>query len=713
MLRKRTLKRSYALALAFILSLQMPTTVLAEDMQESFLKENLIESVQEDASDVMNIEGSEGESEKKSGWHGSIEENTCYYRDEKGNILTGLQKIDEKTYFFNEEGILQTGWQMIEENKFYFSLETGERYENGTYVIEGVTYVFDENGFLEIIADEDSEEIIEIPDSAVGKETDDILEPEKTEEKIEEVPKESEKVNEVHRGWYYDKGWYYYDNNGNKLYGWQKISGKWYYLDKSNLEKPGVMLADCSRVINGRIYFFEGGGVMLTGWVRRPEGWYHTDVNGAMQTGWQQIGKYWYYFDAKNVDYPGLMAVNGKKEINGYTYFFTGGGEMKTGWIHYPEGWYYAHPGGNQQIGWLKLGKNWYYLDGKNTEHPGLMLANCELTLGKYQYAFKSDGVMRTGWWFKPGEGYHFYDVAGYMRSGWVQTGGKWYYMDPKNNNVMLSNQWFRNGKYWYYLKESGEMAKGWLSLYGNKYYLSTDGVMRTGWQTIGGDKYYFYNENDAQNGKGWGVMARNTTIDGIKIGADGKAAIYSDCMARFTTVSTNDANGTYNMKKALGSFNQVVIEPGQTLSFFNVAGPCGKAEGYLPAGVVGGVGYGGGICQASTTLYGAALRAGLTIVERRNHSVPSTYVPIGQDAMVSYGASDLKIRNDYDFPVKLVTYSKGNTLYAEVWGTHPGWFDYISIESWYTSSRSAVAYRKYIKSGQTVKVEQLPSSYY
>ena len=161
----------------------------------------------------------------------------------------------------------------------------------------------------------------------------------------------------------------------------------------------------------------------------------------------------------------------------------------------------------------------------KNTEHPGLMLANCELTLGKYQYAFKPDGVMRTGWWFKPGEGYHFYDTAGYMRSGWVQTGGKWYYLNPKNNDVMMSNQWFRNGKYWYYLKESGEMATGWLTLYGNKYYLSTDGVMRTGWQTIGGYRYYFYKENDA-NSKGWGVIAKNTTIDGIKLGSDGKESM-------------------------------------------------------------------------------------------------------------------------------------------------------------------------------------------
>lgn len=207
--------------------------------------------------------------------------------------------------------------------------------------------------------------------------------------------------------------------------------------------------------------------------------------------------------------------------------------------------------------------------------------------------------------------------------------------------------------------------------------------------------------------------MARNTTIDGIRIGADGRVAFYSDRMAVFSTVSTNNANGTYNMKRALSSFNQVVIQPGQTLSFFGVAGPCGQAEGYLPAGVVGGVGYGGGICQASTTLYGAALRAGLTIVERRNHSVPSTYVPIGQDAMVDYGSSDLKIKNNYDFPVKLVTYSYGNTLYVEVWGMQPSWYDYVNIESWYTSGNSAVAYRKYIKNGNTVRVEQLPSSFY
>ena len=506
---KKSVMRGIALGCAWVFVLQSTMPVLAQEKNIS--EKKVVENVTEE--------------KNETGWQGIIEEGNRHYLDENGEKLIGLQEVEEKIYLFDEDGIVQTGWQEVEGVTYYFSEATGERYENGIYVIDDISYVFDENGLSEEYKGEnEEEESIETPESEESGE-DEITKDEEplTESELEDT--KEDKVVQEFKGWHYDKGWYYYDTNGNKLYGWQKIDGKWYYLDGNNAEKPGVMLADCSYMINGRTYFFEGGGVMLTGWVRRPEGWYHTDVNGAMQTGWQQIGKYWYYFDAKNADYPGLMAVNGKKAINGYTYFFTGGGEMQTGWIRYPEGWYYAHPGGNQKIGWLQLGKNWYYLDGKNTEYPGLMLANCELTLGKYQYAFKADGVMRTGWWFKRGAGYHFYDIAGYMRSGWVQTGGKWYYMDPKNNNIMLSNQWFRNGKYWYYLKTSGEMAKGWLSLYGNKYYLSTDGVMRTGWQNIGGSKYYFYKEND-KNSKGWGVMAKNTTIDGVPIGSDGRASM-------------------------------------------------------------------------------------------------------------------------------------------------------------------------------------------
>lgn len=187
----------------------------------------------------------------------------------------------------------------------------------------------------------------------------------------------------------------------------------------------------------------------------------------------------------------------------------------------------------------------------------------------------------------------------------------------------------------------------------------------------------------------------------------------YSMLIGSFSTVSQNNTNGTFNMTKALLSFNGVVLRPGETLSFFAQAGPCGLAQGYKEAGTVQGSGYGGGICQASTTLYGAALRAGMTIVERRSHSARSVYVPIGQDAMVSYGSSDFKFRNDLEHPVKIVTYVIGKTLYAEFWGLQPSWYDDVQINSWATGAKTAAAERVFLKNGVVVKRERLTNSYY
>ena len=121
----------------------------------------------------------------------------------------------------------------------------------------------------------------------------------------------------------------------------------------------------------------------------------------------------------------------------------------------------------------------------------------------------------------------------------------------------MVSNSWKQINGYWYYFVSSGEMAKGWKYINGNYYYLANDGVMRTGWQDIDGYRYYFYKENEAG---GWGVMAHDTTINGIAIDSSGHAKVYSTRMAVFSTVSTNNANGTYNMTKALLSFNSGCI---------------------------------------------------------------------------------------------------------------------------------------------------------
>ena len=69
----------------------------------------------------------------------------------------------------------------------------------------------------------------------------------------------------------------------------------------------------------------------------------------------------------------------------------------------------------------------------------------------------------------------------------------------------------------------------------------------------------------------------------------------------------------------------------------------------------------GGGNCQTSTTIYGAAIRADLEIIERWHHSWPSAYAAVGQDATVSYPELDIKIRNNKDTPVFFDRYIYNN----------------------------------------------------
>ena len=323
-----------------------------------------------------------------------------------------------------------------------------------------------------------------------------------------------------------DDGWYYYNNDGSLKTGWLQIGETYYYLDDNDPEHPGRMACDEKKTINGYNYFFNTSGAMQTGWIRRPEGWYYAYPGGNQQFGWLQIGNNYYYLD-KNDEYSGRMTADEKKTINGYNYFFEGGGVMQTGWVRRPEGWYYAYPGGNQRFGWVKTGGYWYYLDQNNEEYSGLMAHDQTLIIGNTEYVFKSGGAMYTGWRYVSGEGYYYYDEnSGQKISGWKSVNGNWYYLDPSNNKIMVSNSWKQINGYWYYFVSSGEMAKGWKYINGNYYYLANDGVMRTGWQDIDGYRYYFYKENEAG---GWGVMAHDTTIDSIRIDSSGHAKMRAE----------------------------------------------------------------------------------------------------------------------------------------------------------------------------------------
>ncbi len=121
------------------------------------------------------------------------------------------------------------------------------------------------------------------------------------------------------------------------------------------------------------------------------------------------------------------------------------------------------------------------------------------------------------------------------------------------------------------------------------------------------------------------------------------------------------------NVRLAALHLNRVILEPGDELSFNEVVGPRSAEAGFEYAPVIANGrirrGSGGGVCQVATTLHAAALEAGLTVVARRAHSRPSSYIDAGLDATVVDGRVDYRIRNDYDFPVAVRTKATADDL--------------------------------------------------
>jgi vancomycin resistance protein YoaR len=127
------------------------------------------------------------------------------------------------------------------------------------------------------------------------------------------------------------------------------------------------------------------------------------------------------------------------------------------------------------------------------------------------------------------------------------------------------------------------------------------------------------------------------------------------------------------NISTALASINNTLIWPEEVFSFNEVTGPRTPERGYMPAPIIlnGGfdVGYGGGVCQVSSTVYNAALSANLPIIERHGHTKPVHYVPEGRDATVDYGYLDMKFVNNRSGPIIIKTGLQNGRIYVELRG--------------------------------------------
>ena len=216
--------------------------------------------------------------------------------------------------------------------------------------------------------------------------------------------------------------------------------------------------------------------------------------------------------------------------------------------------------------------------------------------------------------------------------------------------------------------------------------------------------------------------------------------------IARYSTSLNGVANRNHNISLSSEAFYNVRIDPDEEYSMNEATGPRGSAEGYKDASVIKqGKKFeaepGGGNCQSSTTLYGAAMRADLDIVTRLPHSIKSNYTDIGTDAMVDYPWADLKFKNNRDSPIFITRYISGGKLHVEIYGKADTEYDDIKIISekisesntpeyniiedstlaegtevidWYSRAEiKAVSYKVYYKDGKEVKrIKEAHSTY-
>lgn len=139
------------------------------------------------------------------------------------------------------------------------------------------------------------------------------------------------------------------------------------------------------------------------------------------------------------------------------------------------------------------------------------------------------------------------------------------------------------------------------------------------------------------------------------------------------TSIASSSADRKHNIKNALNSINNVVILPGEVFSFNKTVGRRTAANGYREAKIIVNNefvdGMGGGVCQVSSTLYNAALLAGLKIEEANKHSKQVNYVKYGFDAMVNFGSSDLKIKNNTTQKITIVATCTGQKARIRIFG--------------------------------------------
>ena len=156
--------------------------------------------------------------------------------------------------------------------------------------------------------------------------------------------------------------------------------------------------------------------------------------------------------------------------------------------------------------------------------------------------------------------------------------------------------------------------------------------------------------------------------------GTKKELSVIKDTLGTFQTdYSSSSAARATNVSNGASKINGAIIYPGETFSVAKALNPMTAENGYQQAPSYENgttvLTYGGGICQVSTTLYNAVIRAELEIVERYAHSMTVHYVPLSADAAIAGNVKDFKFKNNQDYPIYIEGYTSGGVLHFTIFG--------------------------------------------
>ena len=328
------------------------------------------------------------------GWKAAY--GNVWYQDETGEVLRGIQIIDEKTYFFNEEtGYQEVGFKNINNELYYFSGvtkclssgwkaaygnvwyqdETG-RVLRGVQTIDGKTYFFNEKtGYQEVGFKNINNELYYF--SGVTK--------------------------CLSSGWKaaYGNVWYQ-DETGKVLRGVQTIDGKTYFFnDKTGYQEVGF------KNINNELYYFSGVTKYLTsGWKAAYGKVWYQDETGKVLKGYQIIDENKYYFD----EVTGYR-FSGFKKINEKIYFFNSStGTTTEGWkAAYNKIWYQTSEG------YLITGEE--SIEGRNYRFDENGFLQGFKYMNNKMYYYNPDGSQAKGVQRMAGTYYKFDSITGEFKN--------------------------------------------------------------------------------------------------------------------------------------------------------------------------------------------------------------------------------------------------------------------------------------------------------